>query len=149
MYQAEHVVIGPVNHSCSMKDADQSLCSNRVSGHLCSCSFFGSRRRTAGRWWFAKPPINKFEGSNPAWLFLPKMADNRHPQSREDAPGNPLHVVGGGRQTLLSAQGATDVENGRMRDNTTFLKRAQPYKQLVCQELETGISGAIVAKVLN
>jgi hypothetical protein len=77
------------------------------------------------------------------------MADNRYPQSREDAPGNPLHDAGGEQQTLLSAQGATDVENGRVRDNTTFLKRAQPYKQLVCRELATGISGAIVAKVLN
>ena len=33
--------IGPVNHSYSMEVADQSLCSNRVSGHLCSCSLSG------------------------------------------------------------------------------------------------------------
>ena len=62
VYQFEHVVIGPVNHSCSMKVADQRLCSNRVSGHLCSCSCCGSRKGTAVRWWFTEPPINKFEG---------------------------------------------------------------------------------------
>ena len=55
------MVIGPVNHSCSMKVADQSQCSNRVSGHLCSCSFCGSRKGTAGRWWFTEPPINKLD----------------------------------------------------------------------------------------
>jgi DNA mismatch endonuclease (patch repair protein) len=44
-----------------MEVADQSLCSNRVSGHLCSCSFCGSRKGTAGRWWFTEPPINKLD----------------------------------------------------------------------------------------
>ena len=41
--------------------ADQCLCSNRVPGHLCSCSLCGSRKGTAGRWWFTEPPVNKLE----------------------------------------------------------------------------------------
>ena len=57
--QDEHVGIGPVSHSYSMVFADQCLSSNRVSGHLCSCSFRGSRKGTARRWWFTEPPINK------------------------------------------------------------------------------------------
>jgi len=48
-------------------------------------------------------------------------------------------------QTLLSSKGATHVENRLVRDNTTFLRRARPYKQLACQQLTTGISGPIVA----
>lgn len=55
------MVIEPVNHSYSMEFADKCLCSNRVSGHLCSCSFCGSRKGTADRWWFTEPPIKKLD----------------------------------------------------------------------------------------
>ena len=54
VYQYEPVVIGPVNHSFSMEVANQSLCSNRVSAYLCSCSLCGSWKATAGLRWFTE-----------------------------------------------------------------------------------------------
>ena len=64
VYPRKHLVIGPVNHGYTMEVPYQSLCSNRVSGHLCSCSHCDSRKGTSVRKCFTEPPINMLCGSS-------------------------------------------------------------------------------------
>ena len=87
VYKDEHMLIGPVNHSNSMEFTDQCLCSNRVSGHICSCSFRSSRKGTVGRWWFTEPSINKFAGRPRA------LTGCRYSLGYEEPPDGSNHQV--------------------------------------------------------
>jgi hypothetical protein len=102
--------------------------------------------------WFSETTHIAFEGSiqlgfsSLRWLII--AIPNREQMLRATHCAS---AAGAKRrqQTLLSAKGATHVENMLVRDNTTFLRRARLYKQLACQELTTGISGPIVAKIFQ